>query len=201
LNAGCGYGGSCFPKDVRTLAKTGEEYGLEMKMIKSIDEVNEEQKKILPSMIRHRFGEDMEGVKIAVLGLSFKPNTDDMRDAPSVTLIKDLLGCGATIVAFDPVAACDAKKILSIDVNYAESVKDAVVGVDAAALVTEWPEFKLLDWNEMGKKMNEKIIFDGRNVFDPREMAGSGFEYYCIGRNNGFALEFKGEEVKYLCIH
>jgi UDPglucose 6-dehydrogenase len=201
LNAGCGYGGSCFPKDVRALAKTGLEYGLEMKMIKAIDEVNEEQKKILPAMIKRRFGEDMAGVKIAVLGLAFKPKTNDMREAPSITLIKDLLECGASVVVFDPVAMRHANKILPPGVAYAESITDAIAEADAVALVTEWPEFMSLDWNDLGELMNERVIFDGRNIFNPQEMVEGGFEYYCIGKGCSYLGKYPYGEVFFHNIH
>jgi UDPglucose 6-dehydrogenase len=184
LNAGCGYGGSCFPKDVRSLASTGQKYGLNMAMVNAIDTANNEQKGILPAMIKRRFGDETSGLKVAVLGLSFKPHTDDMREAPSILLIKRLLEYGASVVAFDPAARDRAAEILPHGVSYAASAADAVAEADAAALVTEWPEFGALDWLEAGSRMKRKIFFDGRNMLDPQKMEEYGFEYYCIGRGH-----------------
>jgi UDPglucose 6-dehydrogenase len=187
LNAGCGYGGSCFPKDVRSLASTGQKYGLNMAMVNAIDTANNEQKNILPAMIKRRFGEGTSGLKVAVLGLSFKPHTDDMREAPSISLIERLLEYGARVVTFDPAARERAAEILPPSVSYAESAANAVEEADAAALVTEWPEFGALNWFEIGRLMKQKIFFDGRNMLDPQKMEECGFEYYCIGR--GRSLE------------
>jgi len=183
LDAGCGYGGSCFPKDVQSLTAVGEEYGLDMTLISAIEKVNRRQKKILPQMIRQRFGEQMEGLKIAVLGLAFKPETDDMREAPSVALIKSLLEYGATVAVFDPIAQKQASEILPADVLYAQSAGDAVCGADAAVIVTEWHQFKSIDWERQGLSMRRKIVFDGRNMLSPQDMIAQGFEYFCIGRN------------------
>ncbi|MDL2264154.1 UDP-glucose/GDP-mannose dehydrogenase family protein, partial [Synergistaceae bacterium OttesenSCG-928-I11] len=187
LNAGCGYGGSCFPKDVQSLSALGEEYGLDMTLISAIEKVNRRQKKILSQMIRHRFGEQMEGLKIAVLGLAFKPETDDMREAPSVALIKSLLEYGATVAAYDPIAQKQASQILPSGVLYAQDPGDAIRDADATVIVTEWHSFESLDWETLGRSMRRKIIFDGRNMLTPEEMITLGFEYYCIGRNRAIA--------------
>lgn len=183
LNAGCGYGGSCFPKDVQALCHIGEGQGLDMTMSTAIDKVNRKQKELLHIIIRERFGNDLEGLNVAVLGLAFKPYTDDMREAPALTLIRGLLDCGAYVTAFDPIAMDQAKSLLPKEVKYASAVSDLLINADCAVLVTEWPEFKKLDWEELSLLMKQKIIFDGRNIYDPLLMRELGFEYYCIGRN------------------
>ncbi|MGI6442748.1 MAG: UDP-glucose/GDP-mannose dehydrogenase family protein [Synergistaceae bacterium] len=185
LNAGCGYGGSCFPKDVKALYHVGESQGLDMTLSTAIDKVNRKQKEILHIMIRERFGNDLEGLKIAVLGLAFKPHTDDMREAPSITLIRGLLNCGAAVYAYDPVAmTSENKNWLSSDVNYGEGIEEILKDADCAVLVTEWPEFKEINWGKNAPLMKNKILFDGRNIYDPQTMEDLGFEYYCIGRSN-----------------
>ncbi|MCE5201805.1 MAG: UDP-glucose/GDP-mannose dehydrogenase family protein [Synergistaceae bacterium] len=183
LNAGCGYGGSCFPKDVQALCHIGEGQGLDMTMASAIIKVNRKQKELLHIMMRERFGSDMEGLRVSVMGLAFKPNTDDMREAPAITLIRGLLDCGSSVTAFDPIAMPQAASLLPKEVKYVQDVKTLLTGADCAVLVTEWPEFKELDWEKLAPLMRYKIIFDGRNVYDPAEMQKLGFEYYCIGRN------------------
>jgi UDPglucose 6-dehydrogenase len=183
LSAGCGYGGSCFPKDVQSLCRIGEGRGLDMTMASAIEEVNGRQKRLLPLMLRKRFGEALEGLRIAVLGLAFKPGTDDMREAPSIILINDLLEHGACITAYDPIAAANAREILPPDVVYEGSAPDALLDADAAVLVTEWPEFASIDWEEAGRSMKRRILFDGRNFYEPSKLDAMGFEYYCIGRS------------------
>lgn len=183
LNAGCGYGGSCFPKDVQALCHIGEGQGLDMTMASAIIKVNRKQKELLHIMMRERFGSDMEGLRVSVMGLAFKPNTDDMREAPAITLIRGLLDCGSSVTAFDPIAMPQAASLLPKEVKYVQDVKTLLTGADCAVLVTEWPEFKGLDWEKLAPLMRYKIIFDGRNVYDPAEMQKLGFEYYCIGRN------------------
>lgn len=183
LNAGCGYGGSCFPKDVQALCRIGEAQGLDMTMVSAVDKVNRRQKQLLHIMIRDRFGADMENITAAVMGLSFKPHTDDMREAPSVTLIRGLLSCGASVRAYDPIAADEARKILPPVVEYAPDIRTLLSGADCAVIVTEWPEFMEADWESIAPLMKRKIIFDGRNICEPGRMRALGFEYYCIGRN------------------
>lgn len=183
LNAGCGYGGSCFPKDVMALCHIGEGQGLDMTLASAIDKVNRKQKELLHLIIREKFGNDMDGLNIAVLGLAFKPHTDDMREAPSVTLIRGLLNCGASVTAYDPIAMPQAKILLPHAVRYAADINELLTDADCAVLVTEWPEFKNIDWKASGSLMKRKIIFDGRNIYEPEEIKGLGFEYYCIGRN------------------
>jgi UDPglucose 6-dehydrogenase len=183
LAAGCGYGGSCFPKDVTSLCRIGEAYGLDMTLTSAIEKVNRAQKRQLPLMIRKRFGEALDGVKVALLGLAFKPGTDDMREAPSITLANDLAEHGAVIAAFDPIARKNAKAVLPPEVDYGSDVMEILRDADAAVLVAEWPEFLSIDWAAAGAVMRRKILFDGRNVYDPAALEPLGFEYYCIGRN------------------
>jgi UDPglucose 6-dehydrogenase len=183
LNAGCGYGGSCFPKDIQALDQTGRTLGLEMKIALATSQVNERQKRILGNMVVERFGKNLTDVSIAVLGLAFKPETDDTRYAPSIPLINSLARLGAKISAFDPVVN-ESNFALPAPAAYAQSVDDALRGADAAVLVTEWPAFKAIEWEERGKLMKRKIVFDGRNIYDPDHMKSLGFEYYCIGRGH-----------------
>jgi UDPglucose 6-dehydrogenase len=183
LDAGCGYGGSCFPKDIQALDQTGRVLGLEMKIALATSLVNERQKLVLGSMIVERFGKNLNGIRVAVLGLSFKPETDDMRYAPSIPLIAALTRLGATVAAFDPIVH-DASGILPATVEYAPCAHDALTGADACVLVTEWNDFKKLDWEALGRSMGRKIMFDGRNIYDPEKMKNAGFEYYCIGRGH-----------------
>jgi len=183
LNAGCGYGGSCFPKDVLSLCRFGESIGLDMPLVSAIEKVNRNQKQRLFNMLRKRFGNTLGQAAIAVLGIAFKPHTDDTREAPSLSLIHGLLEFGVSVRACDPVAAKNAKKILPSGVTIAESAQDAARGADALALVTEWPEYVALDWEEIARLMKRRIVFDGRNALDPDRMAKLGFEYYCIGRD------------------
>ncbi len=182
LNAGCGYGGSCFPKDLQALDQTGKLFGLEMKMASATSAINERQKRVLANLVVSRFGRDLRALKIAVLGLAFKPNTDDMRYAPSIPLIESLTKYGCAVVVADPIAAESAKPVLPQSVIYVESAEDALRGVDAVVLVTEWDVFVGLDWRKLGAKMKQKVLFDGRNVYDPETMKSLGFEYYYIGR-------------------
>ena len=149
LNAGCGYGGSCFPKDVQALYHIGEGQGLDMTLTTAIEKVNRKQKELLHMMVRERFGNDMENLKVAVLGLAFKPHTDDMREAPAITLTRGLINCGADIAAYDPVAIPQAKSWLPKEVTYAPSVEELLRDADCVVLVTEWPQFKELNWREL----------------------------------------------------
>ena len=144
--------------------------------------VNSKQKELLHLMIRERFGSDLEGLRVAVLGLAFKPHTDDMREAPSRTLIRGLLDCGASVTAYDPIAMDNAARLLPDAVTYAGCASEALKDADCAVLVTEWPEFKELDWQQLAPLMKRKIVFDGRNICEPSAMDRAGYEYYCIGR-------------------
>ena len=183
LNAGCGYGGSCFPKDVQALCYIGEGQGLDMTMASAVSKVNRKQKELLQIMMRERFGEDMEEIEAAIMGLAFKPHTNDMREAPSITLIRGLLNCGASVRAYDPIAMDEAHRLLPDNVQYAADIESLLAGADCAVIVTEWPQFKEADWEKFGGLMKRKIVFDGRNICDPEKMRALGFEYYCIGRN------------------
>ena len=183
LNAGCGYGGSCFPKDVKALCYIGEGQGLDMTMASAVSKVNRKQKEQLHIMMRERFGEDMEDIEAAIMGLAFKPQTNDMREAPSIALIRGLLNCGAAVRAYDPIAMDEARKLLPENVGYAGDIESLVDGADCAVIVTEWRQVREADWEKLGKLMKRKIVFDGRNICDPDKMRALGFEYYCIGRN------------------
>jgi len=178
---GTGYGGSCFPKDVKALIKTADEFAYSMRVLKAVEEVNEAQKSILFNKINQHFNYDLKGKQIALWGLSFKPQTDDMREAPSLVIIRKLREAGAKIKAYDPVAMEEAKRILGDKIEYAEDKYDAVLEADALIVVTEWPEFKFLDYGHISQLMKEKLILDGRNIYDLAEMKDNGFTYYCIG--------------------
>ncbi|MEX1054611.1 MAG: UDP-glucose/GDP-mannose dehydrogenase family protein, partial [Rhodothermales bacterium] len=182
LYAGIGFGGSCFPKDVQALAQTSEEYGYEFKILKSVLEVNDYQRGMLVERIRDYFGGSLEGRRIALWGLAFKPNTDDVREAPSHVIIKRLLEEGAEVAAFDPEAVETTRAVLDAEITYAEDVYDAVKNADALVIATEWHEFRRPDFQKVRSLMKQPVIFDGRNVYDPKRMAEFGFEYFSIGR-------------------
>ena len=178
---GIGYGGSCFPKDVKALIKTAEANGHKMRILQAVEEVNEDQKIVLFNKISKHFKGDMKGRTFAMWGLSFKPKTDDMREAPSLVLIEKLLNAGANVKAFDPVAMHEAKKFLGEEITYCKDQYDTLIDADALLIVTEWPEFRAPNFNVISKLMKNKVVFDGRNVFDFEEMKELEFEYYCIG--------------------
>jgi UDPglucose 6-dehydrogenase len=192
LYAGCGYGGSCFPKDVRSLIQTAGEYDEQMEILKAVTSVNEAQKQTLTNKITARLGEDLRGKKFALWGLAFKPNTDDMRDAPSRVLIKALLERGATITAYDPVAVDEARRVLALDfhdapeqlarLTYAKEHSEALDNADALVIVTEWKVFKSPDFDGMKRRLKAPLIFDGRNLYEPDTMNEIGVEYHAIGR-------------------
>ncbi|CUS76503.1 UDPglucose 6-dehydrogenase [Candidatus Kryptonium thompsonii] len=182
LFPGVGWGGSCFPKDIKALIKMGEENGLNLEIVNSVYEVNERQKKIIVEKIKKHFGKDLKDKKIAVWGLSFKPKTDDMREAPSITIINELLKLGTKITAFDPVAIPNAKKIFGNKIKYAKSQYDALKNADALVLITEWQEFREPDFNYMKTLMRTPVVFDGRNIYNPEKLKRLGFTYYGIGR-------------------
>ena len=181
LYAGCGYGGSCFPKDVRALARTGRENGSPMRVIEAVEAVNELQKEIIVQKLAAELG-DLRGKTIALWGLSFKPETDDMREAPALILIDKLCEAGARVKVYDPVAMPECKRRIGNKVEYAENIYEAVADVDALLIVTEWKEFRLPDWKTVIRSMKSPVIFDGRNIYDPSEMKELGFAYYSIGR-------------------
>ena len=179
LYAGCGYGGSCFPKDVKALIKTAEENDCDMQILKAVERVNESQKELL---YYRYFDGKISGRKFAVWGLSFKPETDDMREAPALILIDKLCDAGARVKVYDPVAMPECKRRIGNKVEYAENIYEAVADVDALLIVTEWKEFRLPDWKTVIRSMKSPVIFDGRNIYDPSEMKELGFAYYSIGR-------------------
>jgi UDPglucose 6-dehydrogenase len=181
LFAGIGYGGSCFPKDVRALWKTAEEHGYHPRIIEAVEEVNRAQKSILFEKIKKHFGGSLKSKHLAVWGLAFKPKTDDMREAPSVVLIKLLLEAGATITAFDPEAMREAQRVLDSQVRYAPNALAALEGADALILVTEWNEFRQVDVEEIKRLLKQPVLFDGRNIFVPSRMRNVGFTYYGVG--------------------
>jgi UDPglucose 6-dehydrogenase len=178
---GIGYGGSCFPKDVKALIHTADDYNYSLRVLKAVEEVNEDQKSVMFNKVLNFFKGDLKGRRIGMWGLSFKPQTDDMREAPSLVLIKKFLEAGARVRAYDPVAMHEAKRILGNKIEYAEDQYDALVGSDCLVLVTEWPEFKFPDFNIVSKHLKQQVIFDGRNIYDLAEMKKKGFVYYCIG--------------------
>src|SRR5580698_2626853 len=192
LYAGCGYGGSCFPKDVRSLIQTAGEYDEQMEILKAVTSVNEAQKQTLTNKITARLGNDLTGRKFALWGLAFKPNTDDMRDAPSRVLIAALLDRGAEICAYDPVATDEARRVIALDLQgkpgqlarltYAKDHTETLDRADALVIVTEWKVFKSPDFDGMKRRMKAQLIFDGRNLYEPETMSEIGVEYHAIGR-------------------
>ncbi len=182
LFPGIGWGGSCFPKDVKALIKIGEEVSVETPVVSSVNAVNEAQKKLIPQKIRARYGENLKGKKFALWGLSFKPKTDDMREAPAIVIIEDLLRSGAKVSAFDPVAMENARGIFGDRISYAKQEYAALKGADALVLVTEWQEFREPDFAKMKELMNGYVVFDGRNIYNPDKVRAQGFEYFGVGR-------------------
>lgn len=184
LFAGVGYGGSCFPKDVKALVRTAHEHEYEAKILRAVDEVNEKQKRVLLKKLNKYFENQISGKTIAVWGLSFKPQTDDLRDAPSIVIIESLLELGAKVKAHDPVAMARAKTLLDGKLDLVENNYDAVKGADALLIITEWNEFRRPDFEKMKSLMKRPVIFDGRNIYDPKEMKEKGFVYFGIGRKS-----------------
>lgn len=178
---GIGYGGSCFPKDVRALIFSGKQVGVDLKLLQAADDVNERQKNILADRLYKRFGE-LKGLNIALWGLSFKPRTDDVRRAPSIRIIEDLVRHGAQVSAYDPIATDNAKAACLAPFRACDSALSAAKGADALLIITEWSEFKSVDLDELKSTLKHPVIFDGRNIFDPAKMKGAGLEYYGIGR-------------------
>lgn len=179
---GAGYGGSCFPKDVKALIKTARDRDYTLRILQSVEEVNEDQKHVLYNKIHSHFNGKLKGKQIGVWGLSFKPNTDDMREAPSLTLISKLLEAGARIKAYDPVAMDEAKHKLGDTIEYCPDMYEVAVDADAMVLVTEWSEFRIVNYKVLSKLVKNKLMFDGRNIYDPAEMKERGYTYYSIGR-------------------
>lgn len=183
LYPGCGYGGSCFPKDVKALVKTGAEHGVEMQLISAVEQVNENQKQILYKKLLKAFNGNLQGKTIALWGLAFKPETDDMREAPSVVTANLLLAAGAKVKAFDPQAMNESKRhYLKETIEYCRDIYDAATGADAVVLVTEWKQFRLPNWENVKSLMAGNIVIDGRNIYNPAEMEQLGFVYSSIGK-------------------
>jgi UDPglucose 6-dehydrogenase len=180
---GIGYGGSCFPKDVQALIRTAEENNYDLQVLKAVEAVNNAQKSVLFDKISNYFNGDLKGKTIAIWGLSFKPQTDDMREAPSLEIVKKLLKAGANVKAYDPVAINEAKHHFGNTISYYNDQYEALIDADCLAVLTEWPEFKIPNYNIINKLLNTKAIFDGRNIYDKEEMKKNGFDYFCIGIN------------------
>ena len=182
LYAGCGYGGSCFPKDVKALIRTAAEHGYPMRILKAVEDVNEEQKTLLFRKLSAHFGGDLQGRRVAMWGLAFKPVTDDMREAPSLVLIDRLLEAGCQITAYDPVAIPEARRRIGDRIAYANNIYETVEGADVLMVVTEWKEFRLPAWARIRSLMKTPLILDGRNIYNIAEIEEAGFTYHCIGR-------------------
>lgn len=183
LYAGCGYGGSCFPKDVKALVKTASDCGYPMEVLQAVESVNERQKSILFRKLQRVFGDEpLAGKTITLWGLAFKPETDDMREAPALVMIDLLKKAGCKVRVYDPIAMDECKRRVGDAVTYCDNMYDALDGTEALLLLTEWKQFRLPDWNEVKRRMKRHLVIDGRNIFDAAEMTGYGFEYHCIGR-------------------
>jgi UDPglucose 6-dehydrogenase len=191
LYAGCGYGGSCFPKDIRALQRTGEQFSLPLRILQAVEEVNDLQKKVLLQKITARFGNNLKGKHFALWGLAFKPGTDDMRDATSRVVMEGLWDRGATVTAYDPVAMKETQHIYGVrfELSYAETPLDALQNADALIIVTEWKAFKSPDFEEIKSRLKQAVIFDGRNLFEPLILEKHGIEYHGIGRESQLLIE------------
>jgi len=191
LYAGAGYGGSCFPKDVQALERTARQYDQELLILRAVEAVNDRQKQVLGRKVVQRFGEDLSGMRFAIWGLAFKPNTDDMREAPSRVLIQELIERGATVAVHDPVAMDEARRVLALDlgdeklakVDFKATPMDALAGAEALVIVTEWKAFRSPDFEQIKARLKHPVIIDGRNLFEPPLMTGLGIEYHGIGRS------------------
>ena len=182
LYPGAGYGGSCFPKDIKALIKTARNYGYQMRILEAVEKVNDAQKEVLFKKLLHYFDGEVNGITVAVWGLSFKPGTNDMRDAPSINLINKLLDHGVKVRVYDPAAMDEAKNVFGDKVEYSADIYDAANNAEAIILVTEWKEFRLPNWNVLSKIMKKHIVLDGRNIYNTDELANNGFMYSCIGK-------------------
>ena len=182
---GIGYGGSCFPKDVKALIKTGSDFGHPLRILESVENVNESQKEVLFNKLKKYFNNELKDKKIAIWGISFKPNTDDMREAPSITIINNLLKSDSLLYVHDPIAMEEAKHYFnSKNLIFCDSYLDTVNDVDAILLITEWSEYRLPNWKLISEKVRNKVVFDGRNLFDSKILNQFGFDYYGIGLSN-----------------
>ncbi len=179
---GIGYGGSCFPKDIRALIKTARKHNYQMRVIQAVEQVNNEQKTVLVDKMNDHFNNNLDGLNVAMWGLAFKPQTDDMREAPSLTIIEKLLKTGCNIKAFDPEAMKQARNIIGDKINYANNKEEAVANADCLLLVTEWNVFRIPDFKKIYKLMRQPVIFDGRNIYNAEELKTIGFSYYCVGK-------------------
>ena len=182
LYPGCGYGGSCFPKDVKALIKTAEKNGYDMKVLKAVEDVNEAQKSILFKKLSKHFNNELNEKRIAIWGLAFKPETDDMREATSLVMIQKLIESGCKVKVYDPVAMDECKRRIGDIVEYATDMYDAVLNADALLLLTEWKQFRMPSWGVIKKSMNQAVLIDGRNIYDKQEVEEAGFSYMCIGK-------------------
>jgi UDPglucose 6-dehydrogenase len=192
LYAGAGYGGSCFPKDVQALLRTSQDAGAPSRILLAVEEANQAQKRVLGEKVVARFGEDLSHITLALWGLAFKPNTDDMREAPSRVFIAEMLKRGARVVCYDPVAVDEAKRVLALDfadhpawlarLSYAASAEDALDGANALVIITEWKTFRSPDFDLIAERLKDRVIVDGRNLYDPAQVRARGLEYLPIGR-------------------
>jgi UDPglucose 6-dehydrogenase len=191
LYAGAGYGGSCFPKDVQAIERTARQYGQDLLILSAVEAVNERQKQVLGRKVVERFGADLSGMRFAVWGLAFKPNTDDMRAAPSRVLIAELIERGASVAVYDPVAMAEARRVLAMDlgeenlarIEFKDAPMDALTGAEALLIVTEWKAFRSPDFEQIKARLKHPVVIDGRNLYEPALMTGQGIEYHGIGRS------------------
>ncbi len=179
---GIGYGGSCFPKDVKAIIRTARSYNYPLRLLEAVEDINKDQKRVMVAKIKNFFNSQLKGKTLAVWGLAFNPNTDDLSEAPSMVIINELIAAGANVKAYDPVAMKEAEKIFNNTITYGKDPYDVLIDADAMLLVTEWAEFRIPNFKVMEKLMNQKVVFDGRNIYDVKEMAEHGFKYFGIGR-------------------
>lgn len=182
LYPGCGYGGSCFPKDVKAIIRTAAQHGYDMKVLKAVEEVNENQKRLLFDKLKEHFKGDLKGKKVTLWGLAFKPETDDMREAPALIMVDLLLKAGAEVTAYDPIAMNEGKRRLGDSIVYATDMYDALRGADALVLLTEWKELRMPDWKKVHSYMQTPLVLDGRNIYSRKELEKEGFRYYALGK-------------------
>ena len=182
LYPGCGYGGSCFPKDVKAIIRTAQQHGYDMKVLSAVEEVNEQQKSLLFKKLDRHYKSELKGKTVAVWGLAFKPETDDMREAPALTIIDLLSRAGAVVKAYDPIAMDECRRRIGDKVTYCKNMYDAVIDADALMLLTEWKEFRMPSWQTIAKTMHSPVVLDGRNIYDRAELESEGFTYYALGK-------------------